>query len=74
MDEAEKTLREFKPITYDVSTQMKAIETFETKAVRFFLPERLPTPAPRFSCHLLGLTFLTRFAHQCVYRRVPAHT
>jgi len=33
VDEAEKILREFKPVTYDVSTQIKAIETFEAKAV-----------------------------------------
>jgi hypothetical protein len=43
----EKALREFKPVTYDVSTHVKAIETFETKAVRF-LPDPFPTPAPRF--------------------------
>ena len=47
VDEAEKILREFKPITYDVSTHVKAIETFETKAV-CLLPGLLPTPAPRF--------------------------
>jgi hypothetical protein len=34
VDEAEKILRDFKPVTYDVSTHVKAIETFETKAVR----------------------------------------
>ena len=33
VDEAEKTLRDFKPVTYDVGTHVKAIETFETKAV-----------------------------------------
>ncbi|KAI0269026.1 ATP7, subunit D of the stator stalk of mitochondrial F1F0 ATP synthase [Russula aff. rugulosa BPL654] len=33
VDEAEKILREFKPVTYDVSTHVKAIETFETKAI-----------------------------------------
>jgi len=33
VDEAEKLLRDFKPVTYDVSAQIKAIETFETKAV-----------------------------------------
>ncbi len=33
VDEAEKILRDFKPVTYDVSTQIKAIETFEAKAV-----------------------------------------
>ncbi|KAF8495165.1 mitochondrial ATP synthase [Russula emetica] len=33
VNEAEKILREFKPITYDVSTHVKAIETFETKAI-----------------------------------------
>ena len=35
VDEAEKILRDFKPVTYDVSEHVKAIETFETKAVRF---------------------------------------
>ena len=34
VDEAEKLLNEFKPVTYDVSSQIKAIETFEAKAVR----------------------------------------
>lgn len=33
VDEAEKTLKEFKPVTYDVNAHIKAIETFETKAV-----------------------------------------
>ncbi|KAI0260946.1 mitochondrial ATP synthase [Gloeopeniophorella convolvens] len=33
VDEVEKVLRDFKPVTYDVSTHIKAIETFETKAV-----------------------------------------
>ena len=33
MDDAEKLLNEFKPVTYDVSAHVKAIETFETKAV-----------------------------------------
>ena len=33
VDEAEKLLNEFKPVTYDVSAQIKAIETFEAKAV-----------------------------------------
>ena len=33
VDEAEKILRDFKPVTYDVSAQVKAIEAFETKAV-----------------------------------------
>ncbi|KAG6838198.1 ATP synthase d subunit, partial [Tephrocybe sp. NHM501043] len=32
VDEAEKTLKEFKPVTYDVSAHLKAIETFEAKA------------------------------------------
>ena len=34
VDEAEKILKEFKPETYDVNTHIKAIETFEAKAVR----------------------------------------
>ncbi|TDL29772.1 ATP synthase d subunit [Rickenella mellea] len=33
VDEAEKILISFKPITYDVSAHMKAIEVFEAKAV-----------------------------------------
>ncbi|KAF8897140.1 ATP synthase d subunit [Infundibulicybe gibba] len=33
VDEAEKLLRDFKPITYDVNAHVKAIETFESKAV-----------------------------------------
>ena len=35
VDEAEKILRDFKPVTYDVSAHVKAIEAFETKAVSF---------------------------------------
>ena len=57
VDEAEKILREFKPVTYDVSTHVKAIETFETKAVRFS-PKLLPTPAPRFRVLYLADVFL----------------
>ena len=34
VDEAEKLLKDFKPVTYDVNTHIKAIETFEAKAVR----------------------------------------
>ncbi|KAF5322908.1 hypothetical protein D9619_001053 [Psilocybe cf. subviscida] len=33
VDEAEKTLKEFKPVTYDVNAHVKAIETFEATAV-----------------------------------------
>lgn len=35
VDEAEKLLREFKPVTYDVQEHIKAIDAFEAKAVRF---------------------------------------
>lgn len=34
VDEAEKILKEYQPVTYDVTSHIKAIETFETKAVR----------------------------------------
>jgi len=33
VDEAEKVLKAFKPVTYDVSAHVKAIDAFETKAV-----------------------------------------
>lgn len=33
VDEAEKILKDFKPVTYDVGAHVKAIETFEAKAV-----------------------------------------
>jgi F-type H+-transporting ATPase subunit d len=33
VDEAEKLLKDFKPVTYDVSSTIKAIEAFEAKAV-----------------------------------------
>ncbi|KAG6900104.1 hypothetical protein C0993_002788 [Termitomyces sp. T159_Od127] len=33
VDEAEKILKEFKPVSYDVGAHLKAIETFEAKAV-----------------------------------------
>ena len=34
VDEAEKIIQNFKPVTYDVSAHVKAIEAFEAKAVR----------------------------------------
>jgi F-type H+-transporting ATPase subunit d len=34
VDEAEKLLTGFKPVTYDVNAHVKAIEAFEAKAVR----------------------------------------
>ena len=37
VDEAEKLLQGFKPVTYDVTSQIKAIEAFEVKAVCPFL-------------------------------------
>ena len=33
VDEAEKLLKDFKPVSYDVNAHIKAIETFEAKAV-----------------------------------------
>lgn len=33
VNEAEKLLKDFKPVTYDVNAHIKAIETFEAKAV-----------------------------------------
>jgi len=45
VDEADKILRDFKPVTYDVGAHIKAIETFETKAVRiplFLFPIQSP--------------------------------
>jgi hypothetical protein len=42
VDEAEKILRDFKPVTYDVSTHIKAIETFETNAVRIMMLTAVP--------------------------------
>jgi F-type H+-transporting ATPase subunit d len=33
VDEAEKLLKDFKPASYDVNAHIKAIETFEAKAV-----------------------------------------
>jgi len=37
VEQAEKLLKEFKPVSYDVAAHVKAIEAFETKAV--CLPE-----------------------------------
>lgn len=34
VDQAEKILKDFKPVTYDVGARVKAIEAFEAKAVR----------------------------------------
>jgi hypothetical protein len=33
VDSVEKSLKDFKPVTYDVSAQLKAIDAFEAKAV-----------------------------------------
>lgn len=33
--QGEKLLREFKPVEYDVSAQLKAIDAFQAKAVSF---------------------------------------
>lgn len=33
VNQAEKVLRDFKPVSYDVSAQIKAIDAFEAKAV-----------------------------------------
>ena len=33
VDEAEKLLKDFKPVSYDVAAHVKAIEAFEAKAV-----------------------------------------
>ena len=33
VDQAEKLLKDFKPVTYDVNSHIKVIETFEAKAV-----------------------------------------
>jgi F-type H+-transporting ATPase subunit d len=44
VDEAEKILCKFKPVTYDVSMHVKAIETFENKVVRF-LPSLRTCPS-----------------------------
>jgi len=43
IDEAEKILRDFKPVAYDVRSHIKAIETFETKAVRIFFLSSFPS-------------------------------
>lgn len=37
VDEAEKILQAFKPVTYDVGAHVKAIEAFEAKAVRIMV-------------------------------------
>ena len=34
IDEIEKAAKAFKPVTYDVSTMLKSIETFEKEAIR----------------------------------------
>ena len=34
MSQAEKIMNEFKPVTYDVNAQVKAIESFESVAVK----------------------------------------
>ena len=36
VDEAEKILKDFKPVTYDVSSHIKAIDAFKAKAVSIY--------------------------------------
>lgn len=38
VNQAEKILKDFKPVTYDVSAHLKAIDAFEAKAVSFQSP------------------------------------
>ncbi len=45
VDEAEKLLKGFKPVTYDVNAHIKAIETFEVKAVRPSFPRTIMVAA-----------------------------
>jgi len=42
VDDAEKLLNEFKPVTYDANAHIKAIETFEAKAVGISTVHCLP--------------------------------
>lgn len=42
VDDAEKLLNEFKPVTYDVNAHVKAIETFEAKAVGVLESRAIP--------------------------------
>lgn len=66
MDDAEKILKDFKPVTYDVSTHVKAIETFETKAVSSSSSLFLDEDTGRFSyddmcaCFFSGLGLVDR--------------
>jgi hypothetical protein len=64
VDEAEKILRDFKPVTYDVGVHVKAIETFETKAVRptfffFVLFLLTSTTITHYSC-IIGTPLSSR--------------
>lgn len=64
MDEAERALKGFKPVTYDVQAHIKAIEAFEAKAVSVsiltlsrFCPASLSivfTLSPSFSSYLFS--------------------
>lgn len=40
VSQAQKILSEFKPVTYDVQAQLKAIDAFESKAVSILFPFR----------------------------------
>ena len=43
VSQAQKILSEFKPVTYDVQAQLKAIDAFESKAVGILYARMLPT-------------------------------
>ena len=45
VDELERAVRDFKPVTLDPAKEIKAIEAFEVKAVRHFPPPH-PLPLP----------------------------
>ncbi len=47
VSQAQKILAEFKPVTYDVQAQLKAIDAFESKAVRICPPFRHLLFSPR---------------------------
>jgi hypothetical protein len=49
VDEAEKLLKDFRPVTYDANAHVNAIESFEEKAVSITMTSAPFLPRSRFT-------------------------
>lgn len=60
VSQAQKILSEFKPVTYDVQAQLKAIDAFESKAVSIFA-----AVTARLATSTVSFVLLYRIASHC---------